>query len=470
MASDNSLKIATWWDKLIAAPKRYINRELIPLLANLQLAIVLLLIIAVFSIAGTVIEQGESLEFYQQNYPEHPALFGFLTWKVLLTVGLDHVYRTWWYLALLILFGSSLMACTVKRQWPAWKWFTRDQKLYSKPQQFQKFALSAELPAASIEPLLQQLKARKYRIVHDSNRIYARKGILGRLAPIVVHISMIIILLGGLMGALTGFIAQEMVPSGNTFKIENVTDAGPWAGPQIPKDWSVRINRFWIDYLPTGEIDQFYSDMSILDKDDQEVDRKTIHVNEPMHHKGVTMYQASWSVAGVTVKLNNSPELAFPMALLKVPNGRLWGAWLPTKPDLSDGVSLVVKDLQGLVLVYDKSGKLIATVRKGMATEIREGLRLSIVDVVGSTGLQIKADPGVPVVYLGFGLMMLSTLMSYISHSQVWGLWQDGKIYLGGITNRAQVAFEREFLTILDELDQPAQDTTPERSAEPIVS
>jgi len=44
-----------------------------------------------FSISGTVIEQGQSVEFYQANYPEHPALFGFLTWKVLLTVGWDRI-------------------------------------------------------------------------------------------------------------------------------------------------------------------------------------------------------------------------------------------------------------------------------------------------------------------------------------------------------------------------------------------
>jgi len=59
-----------------------------------------------FSISGTVIEQGQSVEFYQANYPEHPALFGFLTWKVLLTVGWDHVYHLV-VLALLILFGTS---------------------------------------------------------------------------------------------------------------------------------------------------------------------------------------------------------------------------------------------------------------------------------------------------------------------------------------------------------------------------
>jgi cytochrome c biogenesis protein len=55
--------------------------------------------------------------------------------------------------------------------------------------------------------------------------------------------------------------------------------------------------------------------------------------------------------------------------------------------------------------------------------------------------------------------LMLSTLMSYVSHSQVWGLWENGQLYLGGVTNRAQVSFEREFLSILEAL-APATDVT----------
>ena len=104
-----------------SAPQRFIKKELLPVLTDLRLAILLLLAIALFSISGTVIEQGQPVAFYQANYPEDPALFGFLSWKVLLAAGFDHVYRTWWYLALLILFGISLTACTFTRQLPALK-------------------------------------------------------------------------------------------------------------------------------------------------------------------------------------------------------------------------------------------------------------------------------------------------------------------------------------------------------------
>jgi cytochrome c biogenesis protein len=432
-------------------PRQYFKRELLPLLANLKLAIALLLLIALFSISGTVIEQGQALSFYQSNYPEDPALFGFLTWKVLFTLGLDHVYRTWWFLALLILFGSSLTACTFTRQFPALK-AARNWKFYNKSRQFQKLALSAEFDAGSFETLTPLLQQKRYKVFQEGDQLYARKGMVGRIGPIVIHAAMLITLAGSIYGAMTGFFAQEMVPSGETFQITNVFDAGPWGMERVPKDWSVKVNRFWIDYTAAGAIDQFYSDLSVLDQGGAEVDRQTIHVNKPLRHNGVTLYQADWAIAAIQVHLNNSPTLQLPMELLDTGGkGKIWGTLLPTKPDLTEGVYVLAKDLQGTLLIYDLQGKLISTVREGMSTEVN-GVNLSIEKVIGSTGLQIKADPGIPLVYLGFGLVMLGVVMSYVSHSQVWALQTQEGFFVGGRTNRAQVTFEREMIEILDQV------------------
>ena len=446
MTSENSAaEELSWW----SVPGRFLRREFLPILTDLRLAIALLLLIALFSISGTVIEQGQSPGFYQSNYPEHPALFGFLTWKVIQVIGLDHVYRTWWFLALLILFGTSLTACTFTRQLPALKTAQR-WKYYDEPRHFQKLALSAELDTASLSSLTQILQKQRYKIFQEKDDIlYARKGIIGRIGPIIVHVGIVTILLGGIWGAMTGFLAQEMVASGDTFQVKNIIDAGPLAAAQIPKDWSVRVNRFWIDYTPTGGIDQFYSDMSVLNNQGIEVDHKKIFVNEPLRYHGVTFYQTDWGLSAVRVQFNNSPVFEIPMAQLNTNGqGRIWGTWIPTKPDLSEGVSLLAKDLQGMLLIYDATGKLINTVRSGMSTQVN-GVTLKILDVIGSTGLQIKADPGIPIVYTGFALLMLGVVMSYFSHSQIWALQKGDRLYIGGKTNRAQVAFEREVLDIL---------------------
>ncbi len=438
---------------MLTATKRYFRKDLLPLLADLKLAIALLLTIAIFSISGTVIEQGQGLAFYQENYPESPALFGFLTWKFILILGLDHVYRTWWFLSILILFGASLTACTFTRQITALRWFSRTWNFYSKPRQFEKMMLSTELAAGDWDVLRSQLSERRYKVYEKSesenSMIYAHKGLSGRIGPIVVHASMLLILGGAILGSMTGFFAQEMVPSGQTFRVQNIFDAGPWSGPQIPKDWSVHVNRFWIDYSPEGRVDQFYSDLSVLDSVGKEVKRKTIWVNQPLRYKNVTLYQADWAVGGVKVRVNNSPTFELAMAPLDVKGAKLWGTWVPTKPDMSTGVSLIAQDLQGTLLLYDMSGQLVSTVRQGSSVKVND-VTLYLDEIVGSTGLQIKADPGIPIVYLGFGLLMIGVVMSYISHSQVWALKTADKLFIGGRTNRAQVSFEKELISVLD--------------------
>ncbi|NJN29556.1 MAG: cytochrome c biogenesis protein [Synechococcales cyanobacterium RM1_1_8] len=477
---------------------RWLRRTVLPLLANLKLAIALLLLIALFSIAGTVIEQGQTLAFYQENYPESPALFGFLTWKLLLGLGLNQVYRTSWFYGLLILFGSSLAACTFTHQLPALK-VARRWKYYDQPRQFQKLALSAQLelvqsPGAiapgtdgegtdgegadeenSLASLARLLKERRYQVFQAGDRLYARRGLVGRIGPIIVHASMLLVLAGAIWGSLTGFFAQEMVTAGETFRVRNIFEAGPLAGSQIPKDWGIKVNRFWIDYSPSGVVEQFYSDLSVVNQNGDQLDRQTIQVNKPLRYDGVTFYQADWGLGAAQVQLNRSPILQLPMQVLDTGGrGKLWGTFVPTKPDLSEGVSLIAKDLQGTVLLYDMDGKLIRSLRTGMATEVN-GVTLRLVDVIGSTGLQIKADPGIPLVYLGFGLLMISTLMSYVSHAQIWALVQPStadrlSLYLGGRTNRAQVTFERELVGIADQLIAAQDGSATAIQGDPVVS
>ena len=442
-----SLPLARW----VSSLRRYFRHELLPLLADLRLAIGLLLAIAVLSATGTVIEQEETAAFYQAHYPEHPALFGFLTWRVILNLGLDHVYRTPWFLAILILFGSSLAACSLTRQWPMLKGARRWSYL-TRPQSFQRLPFRTYLPQQSLQGLPERLRRQGYLVFQEGHHLYARKGLIGRIGPILVHVSMLLILLGAIWGSIGGFKAQELIPSGSVASIQHLTGAGDLARAHLPT-WQIRANRFWIDYAPDGRVKQFYSDLSILDQG-QEVKRQTISVNHPLSYRGVTLYQADWSIDSIRIRINNSPSFQIPVVPVRTEAGnKLWGAFVPTQPDMSQGLTLLLPDLQGTALLYDTEGQWMGSLRQGMSLALDEvapqrfpnPLTLYLDEVIGATGLQIKSDPGIPAVYLGFGLLMVGVVMSYFSYSQIWALQTETGLYLGGKTNRALVTFEREF-------------------------
>lgn len=448
-----SLPLARW----VSSLRRYFRHELLPLLADLRLAIGLLLAIAVLSATGTVIEQEETAAFYQAHYPEHPALFGFLTWRVILSLGLDHVYRTPWFLAILILFGSSLAACSLTRQWPMLKGARRWSYL-TRPQSFQRLPFRTYLPQQSLQGLPQQLRRQGYLVFQEGHHLYARKGLIGRIGPILVHVSMLLILLGAIWGSIGGFKAQELIPSGSVASIQHLTGAGDLARAHLPT-WQIRANRFWIDYAPDGRVKQFYSDLSILDQG-QEVKRQTISVNHPLSYRGVTLYQADWSIDSIRIRINNSPTFQIPVVPVRTEAGnKLWGAFVPTQPDMSQGLTLLLPDLQGTALLYDTEGQWMGSLRQGMSLALDEvapqrfpnPLTLHLDEVIGATGLQIKSDPGIPAVYLGFGLLMVGVVMSYFSYSQIWALQTETGLYLGGKTNRALVTFEREFDRLVEQ-------------------
>lgn len=72
----------------------------------------------VSSFLGTVIEQGETPEFYFEKYPEDNPVLGFFTWRWIFALGLDHMYSAPIFLGMLALLAASLMACTYTTQIP----------------------------------------------------------------------------------------------------------------------------------------------------------------------------------------------------------------------------------------------------------------------------------------------------------------------------------------------------------------
>jgi len=419
------------------------KQNIFKLIADLRFAIFILLIIACFSIIGTVIEQDQSIETYKLNYPLTNRIFGFLSWDIILQFGFDHVYKTWWFLTLILLFGVSLLTCTLLQQFPSLK-IARRCQFFRTTQQFCRLNISTNLKHLVFSQLLFKIKQKNYSIFQQKNIVYCYKGLVGRIAPIIVHFSMIIILLGTILGSIGGFKAQEIVPKTETFHIQNILNNGQFT--VIPKI-AIRINDFWITYTKQTTITQFYSDISFLNVDGNEIQRKTIFVNSPAKYKGIDYYQTDWNLICLRVKLKNSSIFQYPFINLPNAQEKMWLSWVSTNEQLNNGLTLLMDNLQGYCSIYNKAGKFIGNL------ELNENLKLEnsliLMDILSSTGLQIKADPGIRLIYLGFLFLMVSTLISYITYSQIWIVKDKQKIFIGGNTTRATFEFELEFLKLV---------------------
>ena len=143
-------------------------------IADLRFAIFILLVIAAFSVIGTVIEQDQSIETYKLNYPLTNRVFGFLSWDIILKFGLDHVYKTWWFITLILLFGISLLTCTLLQQFPSLK-IARRCQFFRTTQQFCRLNISTNLKHLSFSQLLFKIKENNYSIFQQKNIIYCYK-------------------------------------------------------------------------------------------------------------------------------------------------------------------------------------------------------------------------------------------------------------------------------------------------------
>jgi len=413
------------------------------LVADLRFSIFILLLISLFSIIGTVIEQDQSIEIYKVNYPITNPVFGVLTWDRILQFGLDHVYKTWWFFTLIFLFGLSLISCTFLQQLPSLK-IARRCQFFRKTGQFSRLQIFTTLKKFSLNQIISRIKQNQYSIFQQRNIVYCYKGLIGRIAPILVHFSMILVLLGTIIGSLFGFKAQEMVPKTENFHIQNILNNGQLSS--IPKT-SARINDFWITYTKNKTVSQFYSDISVLNSQGKETDRKTISVNYPLIYKNIYYYQTDWNLIGLRIQASNNEIIEYPLLNILNNQNKIWLTWISKNQSLNEGIIALSDNLEGYCSIYSETGSFLGNIELNETVNFNEPFTL--LEIISSTGLQIKTDPGIPVIYAGFLFLMISTLISYITYSQVWMIQKNQKLFIGGTTNRALFDFELEFFKFI---------------------
>ena len=156
---------------------------------------------------------------------------------------------------------------------------------------------AAPLPPASLAAEMQTaLRASGYRTLSEERfgqiHLYADRWRWSRLATFPFHLALILILVGGIVGAAWGFREDEfIVPVGSTRELGHGTGI------------SVRLNDFSDSYREDGTPQLYLSNITLL-KNNEAVHTGSMTVNNPLTFGDLVFYQSGFGQA-VSLKIVN---------------------------------------------------------------------------------------------------------------------------------------------------------------------
>lgn len=314
--------------------------EAVELVSSMRFAISLLTLIAIASMIGTVLKQGEPM-------PNYVNQFGPFWFDIFDKFSLYSVYTAWWFLLIMTVLVTSTSLCVIRnapkmvKDMRSWRENVREQSLRNF---HHKTEWQAALPRAA---LVQQTVARlidagyKAKIVEKEHAtlIAAKQGAANKWGYIFAHSAIVIILVGGALdsgmpirlqqwflgktpfagsGVIADIPEQHRLGLGNpTFRGNTlIPEGGTSSSALIPQadgvliqdlPFNIFLKKFHIDFYSTGMPKLFASDVVITDHVTGASFPATIKVNDPLIYKGYALYQSSFEDGGSKLKLTGFP-------------------------------------------------------------------------------------------------------------------------------------------------------------------
>jgi cytochrome c biogenesis protein len=327
------------------------------ILSSLKLTIPLLIVLAALSVIGTLIPQNAPQQEYIRRY-------GTQTFYMFKGLGLLDMYHSWWFIGVLILLAANLIACSMKRLPGVW----------------------------------QQVRKTKSG--------YARLG------TYLTHFSVLLILVGGLIGALWGFKGYMEITEGET--VERMVLNNPQHRTRS-LGFQIRCESFRVAFYPDGAPREYVSTLTLLDGGEVVRDHVPLRVNHPISYRGLTLYQASYGhVVRATLGVSQKGGTVAPHTV------QLTLGEVKPIPGTQVQIGMMqyeekVHDLgEGILLVLFTPGSQPEGFWLFKRRTATEGLRVRDFTFIFKdlekryyTGIQVNHDPGVPIVWVGCSLLVI---------------------------------------------------------------
>ncbi|RNB58607.1 cytochrome c biogenesis protein ResB [Brevibacillus gelatini] len=470
--------------------------------SSVKIAIGIIIVILVASAVGTV--------FPQQQYIPVPvpteadvARFYTETYGTLGTVyyelGFHNLYSSWWFVTLLVLLGTSLVICSLDRVVPLYKALSKPRlnqhKSFLKGQKL--FGEGELAPEADQAELLDRaavaLKKKGYRIFRAERAIMAEKGRFSRWGPYVNHIGLILFLIGVLMRNIPGFYLDEYVwvREGQTVAIPSTPyyiksenyETTYWSEEEMPEKLELNGGAIPKNFQ-TDAVLYLNKNADVPGKKPElvEVQKGPIVVNHPMIEGDIAIYQSgvqemqlgALNFVLVDAKNGNKELGAFKFDLynpeaeqevaagIKVrvldyfPDFIMGSDGKPaTKTNLPKNPMVALEIVDGTAQVSEKLVYLQGSVLT-QKEDARFNLTFQKPDLVDISGLNVRIDKAVPLIYFGSFIFMIGVVMGFFwQHRRIWVQTQDETVLLAAHTNKNWFGLRREVDGLVDQLQLP---------------
>jgi len=434
---------------------------------SLKLTLFLLISLALTSIIGTILPQGALP-------PEYVAQISPTKLQVYSKLGFFDMYHSWWFITLLYVFSLNLVSCSIKRLPHVFKFISEPTLVLGEGQR-NSFPLKKELSfSGSIEKGKERLveflgKEFSTPVITEHNgeyHLFAQKTAWCRLGVYVVHLSILVIFVGAIIGSLVGYKGFVTIVEGtsvNAFEGRN--------GQKMPLGFELLCEKFNVEFYPSGSPKEFRSTLTVLEngKPVPGYSKVKVIVNEPLTYKGITFYQSSYGQAseGGEHYITVTPRSGGTVEKLIVREG--------VATALKDGTTFKVleatQEVRQFAPGFSGPAARIEVTTKGAEPKIfiafknypevnaQRGDSL-IFGYEGTnakqyTGLQVAKDPGVWVVWLGCTLMVLGIFIAFfMSHKRIWVVVSKGHARMYGNASKNQAAFQMQFEDISEKFKE----------------
>lgn len=436
--------------------------------SSVRLALFLLFTLAATSIIGTIIPQNEPPEFYIERYGANLA-------KFMQTLDVPDMYNSWWFMVILTVFSLNLIVCSLERIPNAWRLVTMDN-LATEPERLKKMGLKKSISVGGSLPEAvtraeAHLTSKGWKATRrdqdGATLLFSQKGAWTRFGVYIVHSSILIILIGAIIGSprvakdilknpYYAFKGSVNIPE--TQQSDVIYSFLEGVG-QLPLGFTVRCDFFNIEYYDNGMPKDYLSKLSVIE-DGKVVLQQDVEVNEPLIYKGITFYQSSYqpykdfiiSVKNNKTGLTNKQMVPSATQVTWKEGGARFGIInMEARGEVISRLKIWFTDDQG-----EPSKFWLEPGREAIVQRPSGEYTLSAKQLY-ATGLQVAKDPGVWWVYSGCGLMLLGLMVAFfMSHRKVWALVSEeqGKVTVlfAGNANKNKLGFEKTFTELADSL------------------